>query len=136
MDGVAFCLAAESGGGSEGAGVTVGGGLANSLDPASGRSPLHAAAINGSLRAANMLLEAGALVHVRDGLGHTALYYAARQGHEDMVDLLVKTGANLGGSDIEGGFVALAVKKATHARDERLINIWKKAGADVRNTGI
>ncbi|KAI0695873.1 asparaginase-domain-containing protein [Cerioporus squamosus] len=127
-DGVAYCLAAESGG--PDAGISVGGGLANCLDPASGRSPLHAAVLNGSTRAANILLEAGALVHVRDALGHTPLYYAARQGHEDLVDLLVKTGANLGGSDVEGGFVKLAVKRATHARDERALDIWKKAGAD------
>ena len=129
-DGVAFCLSAESGG-TDTPGLFVGGGLANCVDPASGRSPLHAAALNGSTRAANMLLEAGALVHVRDTLGHTPLYYAARQGHEELVDLLVKTGANLGGSDVEGGFVALAVKKATHARDARALDIWKRTGADV-----
>ncbi|RDX50050.1 L-asparaginase [Lentinus brumalis] len=132
-DGVAFCLAAQSGG-TDGPGVSVGGGLANCLDPASGRSPLHAAALNGSTSAANILLEAGALVHVRDALGHTPLYYAARQGHEDLVDLLVKTGANLGGSDVEGGFVALGSKKAMHARDERALDIWKKAGADIVNS--
>ncbi|RPD64541.1 asparaginase-domain-containing protein [Lentinus tigrinus ALCF2SS1-7] len=129
-DGLAFCLSAESGG-TDGPGVCVGGGLANCLDPSSGRSPLHAAALGGHTKAASMLLEAGALVHVRDSLGHTPLYYAARQGHEDLVDLLVKTGANLSGLDVEGGFVALAVNKAMHARDERVLNIWRKAGADV-----
>ncbi|KAI0351480.1 L-asparaginase [Trametes cingulata] len=127
-EGVAFCLAVEA---KADAGMAVGGGLANCLDAASGRAPLHVAALNGALKSAEMLLEAGALVHVRDSLGHTPLYYAARQGHEDLVDLLVKAGANLGGADVEGGFVELAVKKATHARDERGLRIWKKAGADV-----
>lgn len=135
VDGVAFCLSAEAGG-TDGPGVAVGGGLANCRDAASGRSPLHVAALNGAVRVANMLLEAGALVHVRDALGHTPLYYAARQGHEEIVDLLVKTGANLGGVDVEGGFVAGAVRKATHARDERALRLWMKAGADVIDVGF
>ncbi|KAJ8501659.1 hypothetical protein ONZ51_g442 [Trametes cubensis] len=132
-DSVSFCLAAEAGAADQSgaSGVAVGGGLANCLDAASGRAPLHVAALNGAMKSAEMLLEAGALVHVRDGLGHTPLYYAARQGHEGLVDLLVKAGANLGGADIEGGFVGLAVKKATHARDEHALRVWKKAGADI-----
>lgn len=51
------------------------GGVVNCIDPASGRSPLHIAALNGSIRSIEALLEAGALVHLRDNLGHTALYY-------------------------------------------------------------
>jgi lysophospholipase len=50
------------------------GDVANCLD-VSGRSPLHTAAINNSIECAGMLLEKGALVHTRDSLGHTALYY-------------------------------------------------------------
>ena len=135
--GLAFALSADShdgsgsGSGSGGGALAVSGGLANCADPASGRSPLHAAALNGAERAAETLLEAGALVHVRDALGHTPLYYAARQGHEGLVDLLVKAGANLGGADVDGGFVALAVRKAAGARDERALRVWKKAGVDL-----
>ena len=44
----------------------------------SGRSPLHIAAINNSVRCLSMLLEKGALVHLRDSLGHTPLYYVSR----------------------------------------------------------
>lgn len=47
----------------------------NCLDAASGRSPLHVSALNGSVKCLNMLLESGGLVHLRDSLGHTALYY-------------------------------------------------------------
>ncbi|KAI0647560.1 L-asparaginase [Trametes meyenii] len=129
--GVRFCLAAETEAGAERAGVAVGGGFANCLDAASGRAPLHVAALHGALASAALLLEAGALVHVRDALGHTPLYYAARQGHEALVDLLVQAGANLSGADVEGGFVGVAVKKAMRARDEDALRIWKKAGADV-----
>ncbi|KAH9930599.1 asparaginase-domain-containing protein [Fomitopsis serialis] len=58
--------------------IAIGGGLVNCVEPASRRSPLHSAALNGS---------AGALVHLRDSLGHTPLYYAARQGHEQVVEV-------------------------------------------------
>jgi lysophospholipase len=51
------------------------GGMENCLDVASGRTPLHVAGVNGSVKCAKVLLEAGALVHIRDSLDHTALYY-------------------------------------------------------------
>jgi lysophospholipase len=53
------------------------GGIVNWINPASGRSPLHVAAINGSTQSVDALLKAGALVHLRDSLGHTALYYVS-----------------------------------------------------------
>ncbi|EPT04101.1 hypothetical protein FOMPIDRAFT_136339 [Fomitopsis schrenkii] len=108
--------------------IAIGGGLVNCAEPASGRSPLHAAALNGCVDAVSALLEAGALVHLRDSLGHTPVYYAARQGHEQVVEVLVKVGGLLGGSDVEGGFVALAVQKAELAADERVQRVWRKAG--------
>ncbi|KAI0797567.1 L-asparaginase [Abortiporus biennis] len=111
------------------AATSIRGGIVNCIDPGSGRSPLHVAALNGSFECVGVLLKAGALVHLRDNLGHTALYYAARQGHESIVELLVTTGANLGGSDVEGGFVNLVRHRAKHANDERAIKVWTKAGA-------
>jgi 60kDa lysophospholipase len=51
------------------------GGMENCLDAASGRTPLHVAAVNGSVKCTKVLLEAGALVHIRDSLDHTSLYY-------------------------------------------------------------
>jgi len=55
------------------------GGVANCLDPASGKSPLHVAALSGNTRSVDLLLRSGALVHLRDTLGHTALYYVRQQ---------------------------------------------------------
>jgi 60kDa lysophospholipase len=51
------------------------GGMENCLDAASGRTPLHVAGVNGSVKCTKVLLEAGALVHIRDSLDHTPLYY-------------------------------------------------------------
>jgi 60kDa lysophospholipase len=129
-------------------------GIVNCLDAASTRSPLHVAALNGSLEAVVLLLGAGASVHLRDSLDHTALYYvrapcsrhirsltllvcflpeAARQGHEVIVDKLVEAGALLGGSDITGGFVSLAVTKSLSQSAGPSLHIWVKAGANVDN---
>ena len=61
--GLEFCFRGDSGGE-----------VTNCLD-VSGRSPLHTAAVNNSISCVSMLLEKGALVHLRDSLGHTPLYY-------------------------------------------------------------
>lgn len=135
VEGVLFCLASERTAGDDsvdsGQLRTAAGGIVSWINPASGRSPLHVAAINGSLKTINVLLEAGALVHLRDTLGHTALYYAARQGHNSVVDTLVKAGANLSGTDVEGGFVSLAIENALRNGDEKAVRIWEKAGAHI-----
>lgn len=127
-------------------------GFVNSLEPSTGRSPLHVAAFNGSERCLSLLLHAGAIVHLRDSLGHTALYYvrlfsfltswgtwltlqicrqAARRGHSAIVDMLRQAGANLGGSDIDGGFAEFEAKKAFRRGDESSLAIWTRAGFDV-----
>ncbi|KAF8590051.1 L-asparaginase [Ramaria rubella] len=107
-------------------------GIINCLDIASGRSPLHIAALNGNDEAAVLLINSGASVHVRDSLDHTALYYAARQGHEMIVDKLMDAGALLGGSDVTSGFVSLAVTRSLkQSAEPRLLQIWLKAGASI-----
>jgi len=106
-------------------------GIVNCLDVSSGRSPLHIAALHGNSEAATILLDAGASVHVKDLLGHTALYYAARQGNEEIVDKIVEAGGLLGGLDIAGGFVGLAVEQSTNSVSRR---IWLKAGANLASS--
>ena len=140
LHGLEFCLRTDSVGE-----------IANCLD-VSGRSPLHTAAINNSVKCVGPLLEKGALVHLRDSLGHTPLYYvshspqpvkrgldlpqAARMKHENIVDLLVTAGANLGGSDIEGGFADIAIKNAIRHGDEGAMQVWKKSGINLDNKRI
>jgi lysophospholipase len=123
------------------------GGIVNVLDQASGRTPLHVAALNGSKKCAILLLESGALVHLRDALDHTALYYvsdqfrtlgqlthrsigaqAARQGHETIVNHLVQAGAHPGGSDFT--FMRVAIRKALHLGDQTALGIWKRVGVE------
>ncbi|KAI6045537.1 asparaginase-domain-containing protein [Pisolithus marmoratus] len=106
-------------------------GPVNCLEPGSNRSPLHIAALNGSTASVSRLLKAGALVHLRDNLGHTALYYAARQGHANIVDLLVSAGANLGGFECGAGYASLALKSALDSGDHKSVSIWRNAGMNV-----
>lgn len=65
--------------------------VANCLD-VSGRSPLHTAAMNNSVRCVSMLLEKGALVHLRDSLGHTPLYYVRHSRRPERRGLDTPTG--------------------------------------------
>lgn len=48
-----------------------------------------------------------------------------------MVDDLVKAGANLGGSDFDGGFATLAIQNAMLAGDQNTLSIWAKTGIRV-----
>lgn len=121
------------------------GGIVNCLEPSSGKSPLHVACLHGNTRSVELLLRSGALVHLRDSLGHTALYLvsclsrvvgsesdhihtrqAARGGHEGIVDVLIQAGAKLGGTDqlIADKFVNDAIRYS----NERSVRIWLKAG--------
>lgn len=56
--------------------------------------------------------------------------------HVGIVDLLVSVGANLGGSDVEGGFADVAIKKALRHKDERSIEVWRKSGISLEKKDI
>lgn len=49
------------------------GGIVNCLESSSGRTPLHVACLQGNTRSVELLLRSGALVHLRDNLGHTSI---------------------------------------------------------------
>jgi lysophospholipase len=81
--GLKFCLdidAHSDSGGSNN--LNIAGGLVNCHDPSTGQTPLHVASLNGSTECADILLRSGALVHLRDALGHTALYYVCYVFHD------------------------------------------------------
>lgn len=57
--------------------ASIPGGVVNCLEAGSGRSPLHVAALHGNTECVTWLLKFGALVHLRDTLGHTPLYFVS-----------------------------------------------------------
>jgi len=77
-----------------------------SVDEADGRTALMYACLSGSHRCAELLVEAGADVNVRDRYGMTALMMAAAAGGTEMVRLLVDAGAEVEAHD-ELGFTAM-----------------------------
>eukprot|EP00834_Sanchytrium_tribonematis_P003044 NODE_108_length_18904_cov_0.654826.p2 type:complete len:616 gc:universal NODE_108_length_18904_cov_0.654826:7382-9229(+) len=68
--------------------------LINSSDY-DGRTPLHVTCTKGNLEVVKILLENGALVHLKDIFGHTPLFYAIRYQHYKIVEALALTGAKL-----------------------------------------
>jgi lysophospholipase len=56
--------------------------------------------------------------------------------HTSLVDFLVSAGANLGGTDVEGGFADVAIKKALRNGDEGAIEAWKKSGISLEKKDI
>jgi Ankyrin repeat len=76
VGGLTYCLSVDAARGEDQQHPIVGG-IVNWINPASGRSPLHVAAMNGGAQSVDALLKSGALVHLRDTLGHTALYYVS-----------------------------------------------------------
>ncbi|KAG8698911.1 hypothetical protein FRC08_005630, partial [Ceratobasidium sp. 394] len=102
-------------------------GASNAPLPGSLHTPLHTAALQGSVRCTRALLEVGALVHVRDALDHTCLFYAARVRARDVVEMLVGAGAHLGETDrrVARGIVVTGAV----GRDER--DVWALAGLEM-----
>ncbi|PMD27142.1 ankyrin, partial [Hyaloscypha hepaticicola] len=65
--------------------------------------PLHFAVYNGKVKAAEILLRAGADIEARDETGLTALQVANMAGpNRPIIDLLIKAGANLNTRDFNG----------------------------------
>lgn len=67
-----------------------------------GRRPLHFAAFKGQLACAEELLSLGADKEAVDDSGWTPLHFAARYHHEEVIRLLLRSGAQIG-RKVEGG---------------------------------
>ncbi|KAL7920862.1 ankyrin repeat-containing domain protein [Trichoderma austrokoningii] len=57
-----------------------------------GRTPLFYAVWNGDVATVELLINAGAIVHLKDHLDGTPISYAICKQHEQVVDLLLRTG--------------------------------------------
>ena len=67
-----------------------------------GQTPFHLAAQQNQSSLIPILLEHHAEMDTTDGKGRTALMTAASEGHFEIVDLLIKAGANSNVKDVEG----------------------------------
>ena len=66
-----------------------------------GERVLQTAAQQGLLSATRLLLEHGADVNDKNSRGQSALYFAARQNHQEVAALLLGAGANVTGGDVQ-----------------------------------
>lgn len=48
------------------------------------------------------------------------------------MDILVQAGANLGGTDLDGGYALFAWGKAMQSGDEASARIWEKTGLTLK----
>jgi hypothetical protein len=110
--------------------------LARGADPddvgndVGGETALHAAATNGALAAAQMLLAAGADLRLRDIDGGTALHSAVLKGHCAVAELLLRHGAPLAEGDRNGDTpLHLAAK---YGRVEAIAALLKGVGRQRR----
>jgi len=67
-----------------------------------GQTPLHLAAGQGHLKIMRMLMDKGASVYARDGMGNTALHEAAVHGATEAAALLLQHGAEIDATQNEG----------------------------------
>ncbi len=91
-------------------------------------TPLHEAAVRGSLRAAKILLDAGALVNVAAVQGLTPLHNAASFAQNDIIELLVKNGAEIDSRSERGLTPLMCAAAMSHSRT---IVLLVKLGAEV-----
>ncbi|KAI4787259.1 hypothetical protein KUCAC02_036586 [Chaenocephalus aceratus] len=78
------------------------GGAEGNRSNAQGASALHEVCMNGQLKLCRMLLESGAHLQSKDVYGIRPLFIAARHGHDDILLLLAKRGADVDGQAADG----------------------------------
>ncbi|XP_078541809.1 ankyrin repeat domain-containing protein 29 isoform X2 [Lissotriton helveticus] len=89
------------------------------------------AARKGNLALLQLLLNSGRIdVDCRDSSGATALYFAAQQGHDDVVNFLFQAGASTEFTTKDGGTALLAASQNGHVR---VVETLLKNGANIRD---
>lgn len=90
-----------------------------------GNYPLVWASLFGHLKAVKLLLDKGAEVNLQGGLHDTALRAACSEGHEDIVELLLKHKADVNAQH------ASVLQSACSGGHESIVNMLLDHGADV-----
>lgn len=94
----------------------------------------HIACTHGHYPVAEYLILHGANVHVRDHLGHTALFNAACGKHEKVVRLLHKAGAHFNNAELdEAGF---RVMVAAAEGNVEIVRAFALGGFDMNRRGL
>lgn len=93
------------------------------------RTVLMRAANTGSLLTVGRLLDMGADPHLRDPHGMTALHFAAREGDDGVVEMLLGAGAKIDAID-EQNRTPLWYACANNLPDSAIVEILLNAGAD------
>ena len=76
-------------------------------------------------------MAAGANPNLEDTFGGTALLEACKHGHDDVIDVLVKAGGNLGKAESNHVMIANLLCTTVHSGDLKLLRRLLRAGADV-----
>uniref|UniRef100_A0A0G4H1K7 Protein kinase domain-containing protein n=1 Tax=Chromera velia CCMP2878 TaxID=1169474 RepID=A0A0G4H1K7_9ALVE len=103
----------------------------NWRDPATGWTPLHAAARNGTPEIVETLARAGADVHAKNNDGVTPLHYTAIFGTAKMVEALVRAGADVRAEE-SNGMTPLHCVASNENGTPEMVETLVRAGADVQ----
>lgn len=107
----------------------------NALEPSRASTPLITCAAMGKVKAAKMLVDAGADLDYRNVDGSTALITAAVFGNTEIASILIGAGANL---DIKNNQGSTALHTAAFFCREEIVRALLENGADktlTNNTG-
>ena len=75
----------------------------NAQEPLKGSTPLmQAIEFNNSLKLIEALIGAGAKIHTKDFVGNTPLHFAALENRKEVVELLLKHGADKEAQNADG----------------------------------
>jgi ankyrin repeat protein len=103
----------------------------------SGMALLHAAAENGSVDSARILLDSGARVDVRSSNGETPLLIAAEAGDQKMVEFLLNSKADPNARDNSGNTCLSALLKGDAVRQPMpMMRFQLRGGDSVRSNSI
>lgn len=99
------------------------------------RTPLHYCCCEGDLESAKLLIQGNADMNIQDGDYKTALHLAIEEDNDDVIDLLLQSGAAVDLCSIESGMKNTPLMEAAHKGKHALAKKLIRAGAEVNKVG-